>query len=108
MNEIQAEQMAEGAAMGEALMELLAKFYWCEPTEEAIKKSVYKHTSCGAWIAFTETGVKVGSIVEGCDFGTEEYDISYNGDDKQFMKSFFAAIEEIETEADFLWREYNE
>jgi|SRR6185436_57452 len=107
MNEIQAERMAEDAAMGSALMQCLADIYCCEPTEAAVKRGVYKNTECGAWIAFTATGVKVGSIVEGSDAETQSFDVPYNGDDEAFRKAFFEALNEIEAQADLLWHEAN-
>jgi hypothetical protein len=108
MNEIQAEQMAENAAVGQAMMQLLGEMYCCEPTEALIKRGVYKYTDCGAWIAFTTTGVKLGSIVEGSSAECTPHDIAYSGDDAAFKAAFWAALKEIEAEADILWREANE
>ena len=54
-------------------------------TPEHLERSVYKYTSCGAWINWDEKEIRIGSIVEGSDkefscdplvfpFDSREYD----------------------------------
>lgn len=72
----------------------------CED-EASIKKSVYKGTDCGAWIDCTLTGVKMGSIVEGVDWGTETHTLKY-----PFTKDvFWAELTKIEEEVNEIWEE---
>lgn len=109
MDEIQAYKAEESAAMGQSLMMVLGRMYDCDPTEQAIKSRVYRRTDCGAWIVFTEKGVRIGSIVEGCDHdGTRSYDIAYSGDDEAFVAEYWRCLQLIEDEADALWHEWND
>lgn len=63
------------------------------------QKYVYKYTDCGAWIEFEPDGIKLGSIVEGADFGTWIYPLKY-----PFTKDDYnARIAAIEEEADLIW-----
>ena len=67
---------------------------------ERIARRLYKETSCGAWMEVTDTHLRVGSIVEGCDFGTAVYAIPWS----EFnMPLYEECIVAIETEADALW-----
>lgn len=66
---------------------------WCE-------RAAYKYTDCGAWIEFTETGIVLGSIVEGLDFGTMTYPLSYDGITSEMIQE---RIDAVEKEADALW-----
>lgn len=72
-------------------------------------KRLYKATSCGAWIQATVDGpgsdhVRIGSIVEGCDFGTHIYKLTYPFDGDLFDR----CIQAIEAEAKALWDWANE
>jgi hypothetical protein len=64
-------------------------------------RCLYKSTDCGAWINFESWGITLGSIVEGCDFGTATYPLRYadgfTGADIQ------ARIDAIEREASAIW-----
>lgn len=74
-------------------------------TEAEAKRHIYKYTDCGAWIHFTKTGVEIGSIVEGCDFGTAIYPLTYGtgftGTDIQ------GRINAVEAEASDIWEWMN-
>lgn len=68
-------------------------------TRELAAKSFYKATKCGAWIEFHSWGVCIGSIVEGADFGTMTYSLSY-----PFTPADFdARVKAIEAEAAAIW-----
>jgi hypothetical protein len=71
---------------------------------EQAKHHVYKYTDCGAWIEFMPDGIRVGSIVEGCDFGTAIYPLKYTFTDADYE----ARIAAIEAESDALWHWANE
>ncbi len=71
---------------------------------EDAKRNVYKYTDCGAWIEFELDGIRVGSIVEGCSFGTAIYPLKYPFTDADYD----ARITAIEAEADALWDWANE
>lgn len=73
--------------------------------ESRIKKGVYKHTICGAWIEFKEDGIQLGSIVEGSDASCQTYFLTW---DKTNSEAFFERIEAIEKEADAIWKWANE
>jgi hypothetical protein len=65
---------------------------------------VYKHTACGAWLKFFAGGVRFGSLVEGCEFGTVIYKLEY-----PFTHlDFYGLLEEVEKEAEALWKWANE
>ena len=86
-------------------------FFSCDENETEAQqiahcqKWLYKSTDCGAWIEFTEDGIIIGSIVEGCDFGTATYPLSYNG---LTSKDIQDRIDAVEDEADALWKWANE
>lgn len=107
MNEMEYESMQEDAKMGKALVALLADKYGCEPEAKRIDRCVYKNTDCGAWIIFTETGVRLGSIVEGSDAEVPPIDVPYTGNDEIFLAAFDAAIATIEETASEMWDEAN-
>ena len=75
-------------------------FFSAENENEA-KRNLYKNTACGAWIEFTEQGIQLGSIVEGCDFGTAIYPLNYA--DNFTSKDIQDRIDAIEKEADATW-----
>jgi hypothetical protein len=68
------------------------------------KRNVYKYTGCGAWIEFEGDGIRVGSIVEGCDFGTIIYKLTYPFE----AGTYDRCIQAIEAEASALWDWANE
>ena len=61
---------------------------------------VYKGTNCGAWLGIQDSRtIMVGSIVEGCDFGTESHTLEW-----PFTKeAFWAALDDVESEARYIW-----
>lgn len=67
--------------------------------EAEAKRRLYKATDCGAWIGFHLGGIELGSIVEGADFGTATYALSYpfTGADVDVR------IKAIEAEASAIW-----
>lgn len=75
--------------------------FFCTDTKAGAKRNIYKNTDCGAWISFNPTGIVIGSIVEGLDFGTTTYPLHYadnfTGADLQ------ARIDAVEREASALW-----
>lgn len=84
---------------------LVLDFFSAE-NEEQCKRNVYKYTDCGAWIAFYDWGVELGSIVEGSDEGTNVYNLKYK--DKFTGKDIQKALDTIEEEADLIWKWANE
>lgn len=113
MNEIDLEQWQEDGSYGEFLMGTIAEGFCGLPydaPEHQIKKAIYKGTSCGAWIAFDEKGVIVGTIVEGSD--TEYYeriDLTSIGleDGKLLVQRLRDALERCEDFAEEAWNEVN-
>ena len=73
-------------------------------SREQAKKHVYKYTNCGAWINFDEGSILLGSIVEGADFGTNTYRLSYPFSPEDYQ----ARIDAIEAEASAIWDWANE
>lgn len=72
-------------------------------TADQLNHHVYKYTDCGAWIAWDDNSVTIGSIVEGSD--------------AEFQKSFTfpvdsdeldAWITELEQLCDEAWHEAND
>lgn len=54
------------------------------------------------------TALKVGSIVEGVDYGTDEHglEVKQLGEDpEQFAKRFYKAVEEVNAEANSIWND---
>lgn len=75
--------------------------FFSAETEEQCGHRIYKYTDCGAWIEFNDKGIKIGSIVEGCDFGTVIYTLNYA--DNFNSKDIQDRIDAVESEADALW-----
>lgn len=73
--------------------------------EKLIERDVYKYTDCGAWIAFEEDGILLGSIVEGSDVGCESHFLAWR---KVTQKAITERLDAIETEADAIWQWANE
>lgn len=69
--------------------------------QTAVVHRAYKSTVCGAWIEFTSTGIRMGSIVEGCDFGTAIYPLDYA--DNFTFADIQDRIDAIEAEAEAIW-----
>ena len=73
--------------------------------EKVIKKQIYKHTDCGAWIEFEENGIRLGSIVEGSDSGCASYFIPWR---RVTEATISERIEAVEKEATAIWDWANE
>jgi len=72
--------------------------------KRSIERSVYKYTDCGMWISFTNTGIIIGSIVEGSDIGTSRYTLDY-----PFEEATYRQCEDaVEKEASAIWKWANE
>lgn len=67
--------------------------------ENSIKRGVYKHTDCGAWIEFKDTGIELGSIVEGSDCGADEINLSW----KEVPTKFWESLQAIEDQCKLIW-----
>ena len=80
--------------------------FFSAENEEQCKHRIYKGTSCGAWIEFTESGIVIGSIVEGLDFGTMTYPLHYA--DNFTIKDIQDRVNAVEDEANDLWKWGNE
>jgi hypothetical protein len=76
----------------------------CVENVEDLYISIYKYTDCGAWIEIFPDRVRLGSIVEGSDFDTATYTLSFPFTIQEFNETIIA----IEEEANFLWCEANE
>lgn len=72
--------------------------------EAWIKRGVYKYTDCGASIEFNENGVKLGSIVEGSDFGADSIDLTW----KEIPSKFTSSLQAIEDQCELIWQWANE
>lgn len=94
---------------GSALVAEVASVYGLpsDATEAQIAKAIYKGTDCGAWIQFTETGLAVGSIVEGSEADCTTHELKWTGEENvgAWLEK---ALDEIEMEAEQLWQEANE
>ena len=77
----------------------LAAMLECEPDQDHISSRVFKETDCGAWIEVTETGVQLGTIVEGSDAEVKASFLSFpfTSDD------YDDAIQYVEDEAEREW-----
>lgn len=75
--------------------------FFSAENEEQCERRIYKYTECGAWIEFNESGIVIGSIVEGCDFGTSTYPLYYA--DNFTAKDIQDRIDAVEAEADAIW-----
>ena len=75
--------------------------FFSTDSEEGVARNLYKYTDCGAWIEFHDWGIRIGSIVEGCDFGTATYSLLYS--DKFKADDIQDRIDAIEKEADAIW-----
>ncbi len=90
-----------------AAWKYLNQLYWGDMetrNEELIKRRVYKHTDCGAWIEFKEDGIKLGSIVEGSDYGADSIELSW----KEIPAKFTDSLDVIEYQCDLIWEWANQ
>ena len=85
------------------------------PHEQEVEEWVHSDAlyRLGTWADMDSQGVlvtalKVGSIVEGCDYGTDEHGLEINQLDeepKQFAERFYKAVEEVNAEANSIWND---
>lgn len=85
------------------------------PYEQEVEEWIHSDDlyRLGTWADMDAQGVlvtalMVGSIVEGCDFGTDDYELKANQSDEeptQFTKRFYEAIEEVNAEAISIWND---
>lgn len=80
--------------------------FFSAENEEQAARHAYKYTDCGMWLQFKEDGVRMGSIVEGSDTGTQTYTLRYA--DNFTSADIQARIDAIEAEADAVWKWANE
>lgn len=64
----------------------------------------------GSWddcdeAALTFTGMSVGSIVEGCDFGCETLADTMEGEPEAIAKRFAEMVETVNAEASYIWQQ---
>lgn len=68
--------------------------------EHSFSRRVYKGTDCGAWLQIAgPITIKLGSIVEGCDFDCETQILQWPFGNKVFWD----ALDKIEMEASYIW-----
>jgi hypothetical protein len=84
--------------------QIVLDFFSAKDEKEAIR-NIYKYTNAGMWLEFHDYGIRIGSIVEGCDFGTAIYVLRYEDD---FTKGDIQKrIDAVEHEADEIWKWQN-
>ena len=66
-----------------------------------VEKATYKYTTCGAWITQSSDGIKIGSIIEGCDQGTLIYILDYPFE----IDLFWDSLDKVDKEAEKIWDE---
>ena len=82
------------------LQDLLSQRKCGEETFAQLKRNTYKYTACGAWIYESDSGVALGSIVEGVDEGTQTYTLNY----PFTIEEFWEALQAVENEAEEIWK----
>ena len=83
------------------LQDLLTARNCGEKTFAELKKNIYKYTDCGAWIEESPTEISLGSIVEGCDYGTDTFILPFPFSKDQFD----LALDMVESQAEEIWRD---
>ena len=92
--------------MVKIILKELGDYFSCEPNIEAIKRSLYKNTACGAWIEVEECDergpiISMGSIIEGLDCGVETSPYIPSEEEDQTLEEYLdMTIEYIEGEVD--------
>jgi hypothetical protein len=108
-NEVDLERDGEIEGLGRALHGAVTEWLGIpyDTTTARIEKAIFKGTVCGAWIQFTETGLSVGSIVEGSDVDCESHHLTWTGEE-DVGKWLNESLKVIEDEATELWNEANQ
>lgn len=65
LDELEASKLSPEQA--EAILQVLAEHFGCDPSPHGVDRAVYKRTSCGAYLHFAPHGLIVGTIIEGHD-----------------------------------------
>lgn len=69
---------------------------------DELEKSIYDSTDCGAWIKWDDSGITIGSIVEGSDAEFEQgFSFPFEKDEVEF---WIGELEELVSDA---WFEAN-
>ena len=107
MDEMDYFEMQEQIALGEELNKRVKAHCGLQPSDDdaRLSKALFNGSDCGAWIVMEETGLKVGSIVEGSD-AEVSHTLIWTGEEN-VEKWLDQTLKEIEEEVDFLWRECN-
>ena len=71
---------------------------------EEAKRRLYKATECGAWMEIKDDRLRIGSIVEGCDFDAPTRELMF----PLTFENFWDAIAGVESDADAIWEWANE
>lgn len=69
--------------------------------ESRLSNTIYKHTTCGAWLQFVANGIQIGSIVEGVEQSAEPITLRFPFSAKQLGQ----AIDDIEQQCRDIWME---
>lgn len=100
----------ENEAFGRFLLETIAKAVGVEPDAKRIDRAIYKDTDCGAWVRFDESGVMVGTIVEGSDAEhSERIDLggieTTEEGEAELERRFWSAVQGCEDFSAEVWAE---
>jgi hypothetical protein len=67
-----------------------------------VQKAIYRSTQCGAFVNLDSSEeISFGSIVEGCDYGTETHTLTF----PFRMALFYTELQEVEDEARQIWND---
>ncbi|MFA5508680.1 MAG: hypothetical protein WC423_24865 [Vulcanimicrobiota bacterium] len=66
-----------------------------------VSKTIYKETSCGAWVSCSAKGIHLGSIVEGSDAEVTASVLPWGCEAKEFWDT----LQWVEDEVDRIWKE---
>jgi hypothetical protein len=104
MDEVDYHSTQEAIGIGQEMDALVAEYFGLpsDASEVEIDRALYKGTDCGAWFKFTETGVRVGTIVEGSDA-----EFIRNLDYPFTASEFERVIRYLEERASEAWKEAN-
>lgn len=80
----------------------VAALYECDV--ELLNRCVYKYTDCGAWIEWDDSGIRLGSIVEGSDDGVGPFNLRF----PFTKKAYWNTLQRIEDDAAAAWAEAND
>tara|TARA_R110000851_G_scaffold41048_5_gene103248 strand:- start:1110 stop:1514 length:405 start_codon:yes stop_codon:yes gene_type:complete len=72
--------------------------------ESRIKRDMYKYTDAGTWIEFNETGIKLGSSVEGTDYGADVIELTW----KDVPSKFWGSMQIISDQSELIWQWANQ